>query len=89
MGVIAYDEYDQGKPKQFLCWTTDHELEFLDNIGGYRFGKDYKLCSLTRLSFLRRYRDGMALRCDWARINESIVKDHLEDLISKLEYENG
>lgn len=58
-------------------WGTEAELEFLENLG------TYLPSSLTtpRSTWLRRYRDTMALREQWGKINRGVVEGHVDALI--------
>jgi hypothetical protein len=61
-----------------LQGKNEREIQFLDGLGTY-------VCRHPRLALLRRYRDTMHLRDDWADMDPIVIQLYAETLIRREE----
>ena len=65
---------DAQKKESAAAWTTDDELEFLANLGTFApnvMGK------MLRSDLLARYREAIARRAEWGRVDRGQVETAL------------
>lgn len=72
---------DQG----YQHWSTEDEIDFLRDIGRFRFSSSY-VPKGYRLSLLKRYKSAMKYRVNWDRINPDIIKEIVGTYITQEEY---
>ena len=57
-------------------WTTKCEVEYLNKIGTHNTDRNY-----PKLAILKRYKESMKLRKNWAGMSKEVIEAHVDFLI--------
>ena len=67
-------------------WTTADEMDFLASLGQHRqgmLGKVSRTPRATRLELLRGYRNSMESRSSWGSIDQKVITEAVDKMISE------
>jgi len=81
--------------KTTLYWTTQDELDYIDNIGSYCHKRGHEISRLKRLLLVRKGLEGIPTgkgkvlrKKNWGSLNKEVITKYCGDLIRK-EQKNG